>query len=299
MYASRRDEGKPMKYESGTMMKNAALAVFVAGVLLPVGASWADAGLVGRILVAGYGPELPVVEELGRAFEKAHPGTAIEFEWDRNLKAAEMVRSGDAHIAVTDHEEPGLKAMPIAWDGIAVVVNFSNPVKETSKDQIRDLFTGKIRRWSELEGADKKVDVIHRPPDRNVRRGFESSLGIREGQAAAGTIARSDQKALSTVSGQDNAVTYVSLGEALKALEDGVPIRILPVDKVEPGEPTVKDGRYPLRRPVLFLTAEHPDPLTDAFVTFARSPEGQKIVKKMFVPYTPPAPQHVQSSSPG
>jgi phosphate transport system substrate-binding protein len=286
-------------WNSVTMIQQIGWTVSVAGILLWVGTNWAGAGLTGRILVAGYGPELPMVEELGRAFEKTHPGTAIEFEWDRNLRAAEMVRSGDAQIAVTDYEESGLKATPIAWDGIAVVVNFSNPVKELTKDQIRDLFTGKIRRWSELEGADKNVDVIHRPPDRNVRRGLESSLGIQDGYIASGSLARSDQKALSTVSGRDNAVTYVSLGEALKAMEDGVPIRILPVDKVEPGEPTVKDGRYPIRRPVLFLTAEHPDPLTEAFVAFARSPEGQKIVKKMFVPYTPPVPQHVQSSSPG
>ena len=41
----------------------------------------------------------------------------------------------------------------------------------------------------------------------------------------------------------------MSLGVALRAQEDGIPIRILSIDGVEPGEPTVASGRYPLKRP--------------------------------------------------
>ena len=42
----------------------------------------AEAALTGRILIAGYGPELPVVQDLAKAYERLHPGTAIDLEWE-------------------------------------------------------------------------------------------------------------------------------------------------------------------------------------------------------------------------
>ena len=75
-----------------------------------------------------------------------------------------------------------------------------------------------------------------------------------------------------------SAVTYVSLGPALEAVASGVAVRLLQVDQVEPEEPTVKDGRYKLRRPVLLLSKKDPNPTVDALVAFALSTDGQKIL---------------------
>jgi phosphate transport system substrate-binding protein len=244
------------------------------------------AGLTGRIVVAGHGPELPVMQDLGRAFERAHPGSAIDFEWDKSVKAAEMVKSGEAQVAVTDRPDPALRTVPVAWDGIAVIVNFSNPIKEVTTSQVRDLFTGKITRWSDLDGGDRPVEVLSRAPEDNVQSGLEASLGIQERLNPSRKAIRTDEKALRAVSGRETAIAPISLSAALRAQEDGIPIRILTIDKVDPGPPTVKNGDYKLRRPVLFLTAQQPDALTEAFVRFAGSAEGQKILQPTFVPYT-------------
>lgn len=251
------------------------------------------AARTGRVLVVGYGPELPVLQELGKAFEKTHPGIAVDFEWDKTVKAVERVKDNSAQIAVTDRADPSLKALPVAWDGIAVIVNFANPVKEVTTTQIKALFTGEITRWSDLEGADTKVDVIQRTATDNITPGLEESLGGAGRVRIVGRLVRSDQQALSAVSGRDNAVTYISLAAALKAQEDGIPVQVLTVDKVEPGEPTVQDGRYKLRRPVLFLMKDSVDPATQAFVDFVQSADGHRIIRSMFVPYTPSGPQFV------
>jgi len=63
-----------------------------------------------------------------------------------------------------------------------------------------------------------------------------------------------------------------------------VAVRLLPVDKVEPQAPTVKDGRYPLRRPILLLSRKEPNPLIEAFAQFALSPPGQAIIAETYVP---------------
>ncbi len=244
-----------------------------------------DAGaLTGRIVVAGSGPEQPIIQDLARAFEKLHPGAAIDIEWDKTVRAVELVKTGEAQVAVTDRPEPALDSSLIAWDGIAVVVNFANPLGELTSDQVGRLFTGRLTRWSELDGADKPVELVVRTAKDNLTAGYEASLGIAGKLAEAATVAKSDQQTLRLVSGRDAAISYMSLGVALRAQEDGVPIRVLTIDHVEPGEPTVASGRYPLKRPVLLLTALRPDPLTVSFISFARSAAGQPLVRPLYTP---------------
>ena len=244
-------------------------------------------GISGSLIVAGYGPERPVIEKLARAFEKAKPGSVVDIRWDRNLKAVDMVKAGQAHMAVTGEEDSGLTATPIGWDGIAVIVNFSNPVEEVSSQQVAALFAGKVKSWSELGGADARVQLIRRPPNRNLKAGFEKTLGIVGQIPDSAKVIRSDQKVLSEVSGNLSAVSYLPLGAALEALQYGMPIRALIIDRVEAAEPTVKDGRYKLRRPVLLLSGKEPNALLKAFIAFALSREGQKIVDELFIPYSP------------
>ena len=238
----------------------------------------------GRIVIAGYGPEQPVMQDLARAYEKLHPGTSIDIEWDKAVRAVEMVKTGEAHIAVTDHTDPWLDAVPMAWDGIAVIANFANPLTQLTGEQVRRLFTGQSRRWSDFEGADQPVEIIARTGNDNLTAGFETSLGIPGRLVRSSTTARSDQQVLRLVSGRDAAVSYMSLGAALRAQEDGIPIRILTIDGVEPGEPTVANGRYPLKRSVLLLTALQRDPLTASFLSFIQSSAGQSLIGSLYTP---------------
>lgn len=256
----------------------------------------AEAALTGRILIAGYGPELPVVQDLAKVYERLHPGTAIDIEWDSTVRAVHLVKTGEAQIAVTDQPDAALKATQIAWDGIAVIVNFANPVREVSSAQVRGLFSAQITNWSELDGASARVEVIPRTSANNLTSGFQNSLDLTERMAASAAPVRSDQKALSLVSGRDATVSYISLAAALKAQEDGISIHILTVDQVDPGEATVKNGRYRLRRPVLMLTATQPDPLTESFLSFVRSVDGQQLLRTMFVPVEPSVPATVPSN---
>lgn len=269
------------------------IALLASGLLL---FGRADAALTGRILIAGYGPELPVVQDLAKAYERLHPGTAIDLEWESTVRAAHLVKTGEAQIAVTDQPDPALKATQIAWDGIAVIVNFSNPVKALSSAQVRGLFSAQIIDWSELDGAATKVEVIPRAVANNLTVGLRESLGLTERMVASVAPVRSDQNLLSLVSGRNATISYISLAAALKAQEDGLSIQILTIDQVDPGNATVKNGRYRLRRPVLMLTGTEPDPLTESFLSFVRSVNGQELLRSMFVPLESSDPTTIPST---
>ena len=226
------------------------------------------------IIIAGEGPELPMIERLVRAFEKGHLGSVVEIRWDPSSRPVELVKAGEAFFAVTGREAPDLTAVPIAWDGIAVVVDFTNPVKEVTSEQLAAMFSGKIKQWSELGGPQVDIQLIDRPQNQHIRQSFEETLGIVGQIAESAKVVRSDQKALSTVAGNRAAVTY------------GVDVSLLAVDQVEAAEQTVKNGRYKLRRPVLLLSRKEPNPVAEAFIAFVLSKAGQEIVEETFISYT-------------
>ena len=258
-----------------------ALALLWTGLLLADTPPLFAGDAIGHLVIAGNGPEAVTIEKLARAFEKANPRAYVDIQWNENSKPLELVKNGQAQIAVTGKEDPALQTLQIGWDGIAIMVNLSNHTKELTTQQVAQLFTGKIRMWSELGGPDTRVLLLDRPRNRNIRDTFEQQLGIAGQIPESAQVIKADDKAIKTVVGTLpplSAVTFISMGTALEAVASGVAVRLLQVDKVEPEEPTVKNGRYALRRPVLLLSKKEANPAVDAFAAFALSPDGQKIL---------------------
>lgn len=264
---------------------------FVTGLLvgLTLCVSHADAfaQTAGNLIIAGNGPEQTTIEALARAFEKANPRAYVDILWDEDSEPLQLIKTGQAQIAVTGIEDPALAATQIGWDGIGILVHLSNFTKEVTKQQVADIFSGKIKEWSELGGPETKILLIDRPYNQNVREAFETQLGIAGKIPDSAKMIGVDEVVVKTVVGTLpplSAVAYISLSTGLSVVSDGVAVRLLPVDKIEPEVPTVKDGRYSLRRPLLLLSKKEPNVLVEAFSQFALSPPGQAIIGKIYIP---------------
>jgi phosphate transport system substrate-binding protein len=263
-------------------------ALFVILPAFAIFASLSRAEVSGNLVIVGNGPEQTTIEAMARAFEKANPRAYVDVVWDDHSKPVEMVKAGEAHIAVTGSEHPALAATQIAWDGIGILVHLSNFTKEVTKQQVADIYSGKVKEWSELGGPETKILLIDRPKNQNIRDAFERQLGIDGKIPDNAKVIAKDDKVVKTVVGTlppMSAVAYISLNQGLAVVTSGVAVRLLPVDKVEPEVPTVKDGRYPLRRPVLLLAKKDSNPLVDAFVQFAQSPGGRQIIGDTYIPF--------------
>jgi len=262
-------------------MRTSAIVILCIGLLFAGAAPLPAGDTAGHIVIAGNGPEANAIENLARAFEKANPRAYVDIQWNENSKPVELVKHGQVQIAVTGREDPDLRAAQIGWDGIVIMVNLANHMKEITSQQVADVFSGKVKLWAEVGGPDTKILLLDRPRNRNIRDTFEQLLGITGQIPESAQVIKTDDKVIKTVAGTLpplSAVTFVSMGPALEAVSSGVAVRLLQVDKVEPEKPTVKDGRYKLRRPLLLLSSKEPNPTVDALVAFAHSPDGQKIL---------------------
>jgi phosphate transport system substrate-binding protein len=266
---------------------------FLCGLFLPVNPVYSKESRIseslkdpstisGTLLIVGNGPERYLLELLAAEFESRHPTISVDIFWHPNAKPIRTIELNEADIAITGEEVPSLRSTVIARDGIAVLTNFSNPVKEMSIDQLRGVFSGTIRYWSQVneEAPQTKIVLINRTNNQNIRQGFEKRLNISDGIPRSAYKAETEDEAIKAVSGNLEALTFVSMTPALRAKEDGVAINLLFIDRVEPEVQTVLDTRYPLQRPVMLLTNSHPSPQVLAFEQFALSPEGQNLMRK-------------------
>lgn len=235
------------------------------------------------ILVAGNGPERHLMEILAEAFEQRHPSISVDFFWHPNAKPIRTIELHEADIAIAGEEAPSsLRSTMIARDGIAVLTNFSNPVKGMGTALLAKVFSGKLRYWSQVyeEAPQTKIVLVSRTTNQNIRQGFEEWLQIPNEIPRSAYRADTEQEAITRVSGNLEAVTFVSMAPALRAKEDGVAINLLFIDGIEPEVQTVLDKRYPLQRPVMFITSQQPSAEVLDFEQFVLSQDGQKLIKK-------------------
>lgn len=109
-----------------------------------------------KVVVAGSSSVTPVMEKLKEAYAKIRPSAVIEIQQSDSTTGITSVKSGICDIgmasrALKDSElSAGLVPTVIAQDGIAVVINNINPVNNLSKNEIKDIFTGKVTIWNEI-----------------------------------------------------------------------------------------------------------------------------------------------------
>lgn len=82
----------------------------------------------------------------------------------------------------------------------------------------------------------------------------------------------------------EKATPRASLDVVWNSNSKPVDVRRVLIDKVELEVPTVKDGRHPFRRPVLFLSKKELHPVPEAFTHFVLSQAGQQLIAETYIP---------------
>ena len=172
----------------------------------------------------------------------------------RALKAAEALQ---------------LNGTDVAYDGIVLVVNKANPLVDMTTEQVKDVFTGKVKNWKEIGGTDSPVVLIGREVGSGTRDGFESVTGTKNNCKYRQELT-STGDVITTVSQNENAIGYASLSAVNKNV------------KVLTSKESVLDKSYKLQRPFVFVTSKTKALSKDAqtFVDYAMSDEAKPLIIK-------------------
>ena len=169
-------------------------------------------------------------------------------------------------------ERYDLKMYKWAIDGVAVVVNPANPVKALTKDQLKNIFSGKVDKWAVLGGADHAITIYTRDESSGTRAVFWEKALDKSVIGTKALFVPSNGAMKTAVANNPYAIGYVSVGHMDESL---APVTL---DGVAPTLETVKNGQYKVARGLYSNTKGEPKGLTRLFIDYLFTPEGQKIV---------------------
>jgi len=230
------------------------------------------------ITVAGSTSVEPFAELLAEEYMHLHPRSHIYVQGGGSSAGIEAVRSGAAHIGMSSRSliagEKSLYAVLIARDAIAIIVHPKNPVIDLPLMKVREVFTGRIKNWKELGGADRTITLVTREEGSGTREAFQKLLMGKEEIALESLVQDSNGAIRQVVAGDPNAVGYISLG-----LVNGK-VKALKISGAEPCLENIENGRYHLVRPFLFLFKGEPSGEAKSFLDFAMNRKAQNLLAK-------------------
>src|SRR5690606_37486910 len=119
--------------------------------------------------------------------------------------------------------DSGIQELVIAYDGIVVVAHPSNPVKDLTMEQVKQIFTGEITNWKEVGGKDMEIVVVSREDGSGSRDAFQEIVGYESGQLIRNAIVASGNGNIkTTVAMNKHAVGFISfeyIDETVSAMD--------------------------------------------------------------------------------
>ena len=261
--------------------------LFVAALTGPF--AGAAESLKGKLVVTGSSTVAPLAAEIAKRFESQNPGVRIDVQSGGSGRGITDARQGLADVGMVSRalkdDEKDLLAFTIARDGICVILNKANALKLLTDAQVVDVYTGKIKNWQDLGGKNAPITVVNKAEGRSTLELFLGYFRLKGSDIKAHVVIGDNEQGIKTVAGNPDAIGYVSIGSAETAASSGVAVKLLPMAGVEATISAVRDGKFPLGRPLNLVTKQQPVGLAKAFIDFARSEKVHDIVKEQsFVP---------------
>ena len=270
-----------------TTAETAAEASAMAGETKDQAATEAEnapsADLSGAISMVGSTSMEKFANALSESFMEKYPNVTVTAEFVGSGAGIEAVTNGTADIGnssrnLKDEEKAdGVAENIVAIDGIAVVVDGANTVEDLTKQQLSDIYEGKITNWKDAGGNDAPIVVIGRESGSGTRSAFEELLKL-EDMCKYSNELDSTGAVMAKVASTPGAIGYVSLD----VLDDTV--KAVKLEGAEPTEENIKAGSYFLSRPFVMATKgdiSEQNELVKALFDYIYSDEGAEIVKSV------------------
>jgi phosphate transport system substrate-binding protein len=198
------------------------------------------------------------------------------------------IATSSSQITQAQKEEAELKGIIIkefifAYDIIVPVIHPTNPVRDLRMDQLREIFTGSIKSWSEVGGTSDEILVVHRDINSGTREVWERIV-INSGSVPRSHVfLHSNSEVLAYVAKHPAAIGYISFGYINNE------IKTISINGIKPTLEEAGSWKYPIHRNLyLYVDKKKLSYKVKTFIIYLLSSEGQEIVKESgFIPLYP------------
>ncbi len=246
-----------------------------------------DFTVSGSITAAGSSALEPLVEQAADQFMQKDPNAKISVQAGGSGTGLAQIAQGSIDIGnsdlfagekLTSAQAAGLVDHKVCVVGFATVVNPGVTVDNLTKQQLQQIFTGKITNWKDVGGSDQQITVINRPTSSGTRAtfkkyaldGMEEAQGIALTQDSSGAVAKA-------VAGTPGSISYLALSYA----GSNNTVKMLKLDGVDPTNDNIINGTYPIWSYEHMYTKGDPQGLTKAFIDYIMSDDMKPVIQQL------------------
>jgi phosphate transport system substrate-binding protein len=215
---------------------------------------------------------------LKAGFEQQYPGSAVNLAAAGSENGIQALLVGAVDVAASSRpltaqeQSQGLIAVPVTTDRMALVVGKDNPYQRgLSTAQAAQIFQGQLTSWATLGGGDAPIRVINRPSVSGTHASFKE-LVLGGGEfGTSPNITTLDRDATTPMLQQlgTDGIGYATYSQ----VADQQTVRVVPIDGLTPEAPN-----YPFQRQLYYVYRDANDPVVQAFLGYALSPQGQQAI---------------------
>lgn len=217
----------------------------------PAATSDIPTGLTGSVTMSGSSALKPLADAAVEALKAGNPdlsitvnaggsGTGLQNVSDKTVDIgnsdvyAEEKLEAEKAKALVDHK--------VCVIGVATVVNPDVKVTSVTKQQLIDIFTGKITNWKDVGGDDLAIVIVNRPSSSGTRALFKA-YALDGAEEAAGQALQEDNSGVlkTTVEQTPGSIAYLALSYTVNNT-----VKTIAIDGVEPTYENIYAGTYPV-----------------------------------------------------
>jgi phosphate transport system substrate-binding protein len=163
---------------------------------------------------------------------------------------------------------------------MAVIVNINSPLKDLTKRQVEQIFTGDVTDWSAIGGNPGTISIYTRNTSSGTYSDWKDLAMKKRDYAPSSQKMAGNEQIAAEVAKNPNGIGYVGL-----AYIEAPGIHVVSVDGMTPTKENVLAKKYPYARPNFYYTNGEPTGEASKFIDFTLSEAGHKVIEKVgFIP---------------
>ncbi len=244
----------------------------------------------GTITATGSTALQPLAQEIAKMFNLKNPNAVVNVQGGGSGTGLKDVSAGNANIGNSDvFAEEKLEAdkakelfdNKVCVVGFATVVNSRITVDSLTKQQLIDIFTGKITNWKEVGGEDIKITLISRPDSSGTKATFKK-YALDGAKEATGETLKEDSSGAVTkaVKETEGAISYLA-SSYLSNEKNKEGIKVLKYEGVEMNKENITTDKYKIWSYEHMYTKGEPTGVTKAYIEFFNTDDAKKTMEKL------------------
>ncbi|NJL53308.1 MAG: hypothetical protein HC930_16065 [Hydrococcus sp. SU_1_0] len=216
---------------------------------------------------------------LQESFSTKYPQAKVNIETQDSSAALKSLSEGKVDLAAIGRvltaaeKAQGFIAVPISREKIAIIISKNNPFDgNLTIDQFAQIFRGEITDWSEIGGNPGKIQLVDAPDSNDTRQAFPNYAVFQSAEFKAGAnTSQLKQDSVDEMIAKlgANGIGYAVANDVIERDD----VKVVTMHSTKPDDP-----RYPFSEPFSLVYKGTPSEAAKAYLGFATTEGGQKVV---------------------